>query len=196
MKQLDEVEKAKAEQKDKPTKKNPPRASMTDPEARFMWMPDEAIAQRTTCTLGRGHAKPCGRGSGGDQRGQRRGPRRADARTGGQQRSDNEVEEQLVDGGFAKLEAIDEATADDNSAIYMRMPKPRKAGTDPHQPKRTDSPAVGDWRQRMATPQAKEIYKQRAATIETVNGELKTARDGLIPGTGASRKGGALCSGA
>ena len=91
-----------------------------------------------------------------------------------EQRSDNEVKEQLVDGGFAKLEAIDEATADDTT-IYMPVPKPRKAGTDPHQPKRTDSPAVGDWRQRMATPQAK-IYKQRAATIETVNGELKTAR--------------------
>ena len=28
----------------------------------------------------------------------------------------------------------------------------------------------------MATAEAKEIYKQRAATIETVNGELKTER--------------------
>ena len=31
----------------------------------------------------------------------------------------------------------------------------------------------------MATPEAKAIYKQRAATIETVNGELKT-----VPGMG------------
>ena len=56
----------------------------------------------------------------------------------------------------------------------MPVPKPRKKGTDPHRPKKTDSEAVAEWRQRMGTPEAKEIYKERAATIETVNAELKT----------------------
>ena len=38
--ELAKVEQAKAQQKAKPTKANPPRASTTDPEARFMRMPD------------------------------------------------------------------------------------------------------------------------------------------------------------
>ena len=40
LEELAKVEQAKAEQKAKPTKTNPPRASTTDPEARFMRMPD------------------------------------------------------------------------------------------------------------------------------------------------------------
>ena len=62
----------------------------------------------------------------------------------------------------------------------MPVPKPRKKGADPHQPKKTDSDAVAEWRQRMGTPEAKAIYKERASTIETVNAELKTER-GLKP---------------
>ncbi len=89
------------------------------------------------------------------------------------------VNDQLIDGGFVKLEEMDQAAAA-GTTIYMPVPKPRKAGTDPHQPKKTDSAAVAAWRQRMGTPEAKTIYKQRAATIETVNGELKTLR-GLAP---------------
>jgi hypothetical protein len=68
------------------------------------------------------------------------------------------------------------ANSFDDTMLSMPVPKPRKAGTDPHQPKRTDSSAVGAWRVRMATSEAKAIYKQRAATVETVNGELKTVR--------------------
>jgi hypothetical protein len=62
----------------------------------------------------------------------------------------------------------------------MPVPKPRKKDIDPHQPKKTDSAAVAEWRQRMGTPEAKAIYKERASTIETVNAELKTHR-GLKP---------------
>ena len=40
LKELAKVEQAKAEQKDKPSKKNAPRASTTDPDTRFMRMPD------------------------------------------------------------------------------------------------------------------------------------------------------------
>ena len=50
----------------------------------------------------------------------------------------------------------------------------------PHPPKKTDTPEVGAWRQRMGTPAAKELYKQRASTVETVNAECKTYR-GLGP---------------
>ena len=52
----------------------------------------------------------------------------------------------LVDGGFAKKDDLD-----------------------PHAPRESDSPEVAEWRVRMATDEAKEIYKERAATAECVN---------------------------
>lgn len=47
---------------------------------------------------------------------------------------------------------------------------------DPYLPRDTDSEAVGAWRQRMGTDAAREIYKQRGATAETVNADAKTHR--------------------
>lgn len=47
---------------------------------------------------------------------------------------------------------------------------------DPHVPREGDSAAVGAWRKRMATDEAKTIYKQRAATAETVNADAKQHR--------------------
>ena len=40
-------------------------------------------------------------------------------------------------------------------------------------PARSDSPAVAEWRARMATQEANEIYKQRAATAECVNAHAR-----------------------
>ena len=47
---------------------------------------------------------------------------------------------------------------------------------DPHVPRDGDSDAVADWRERMGTDAANQIYKQRAATAETVNADAKTHR--------------------
>ena len=44
---------------------------------------------------------------------------------------------------------------------------------DKHEPKPDDSDAVAQWRRRMAEPEAKEIYKQRAATAECVNAQAR-----------------------
>ena len=50
------------------------------------------------------------------------------------------------------------------------MPKPKKdSDRDPHQPLPGDSPTIAQWRVRMGTPEAKEIYKDRASTAECVN---------------------------
>lgn len=82
----------------------------------------------------------------------------------------------LVDGGYAQHEAIDTATAM-NVEVYAPVPKPRKDdGRDQHAPHPGDSEAVVKWRQRMATEEAKTIYKQRAATAETVNADAKAHR--------------------
>jgi hypothetical protein len=62
--------------------------------------------------------------------------------------------------------------------IFAPPPTPRdpsKAGTQ-YDPKPTDSPAQAQWRERMGTPSAKAIYKERAATIETANADLKQHR--------------------
>jgi hypothetical protein len=40
---------------------------------------------------------------------------------------------------------------------------------DRHTPCDDDSAAVAEWRVRMGTPEAKEVYKERAATAECVN---------------------------
>ena len=78
-------------------------------------------------------------------------------------------------GGFVALEAIDRAAAE-GVTIYAPVPEPRKEGVDRHAPKPWDSAATAEWRQRMGTAAAKRLYKQRASTIETINGELKTER--------------------
>lgn len=44
---------------------------------------------------------------------------------------------------------------------------------DKHQTKPDDSDAVASWRVRMTSEQAKEIYKQRAATAECVNAQAR-----------------------
>jgi transposase len=174
LKQLTEVEQAKAEQKDKPSKKNKPRASTTAPEARFMRMPDGGTRPALNVQLAVDTASRAIVGVDVTNAGSDAGlsePMREEV----EQRTNQEVKEQLLDGGFVKLEAIAQAAADDTT-MYMPVPKPRKKGSDPHQPKKGDSEAVADWRKRMGTDEAKAIYKQRSSTIETVNGELKMER--------------------
>jgi hypothetical protein len=49
-------------------------------------------------------------------------------------------------------------------------------GIDPRQPKRRDGPGVRTWRWRMASAKGKRIYKERAATAERTNADLRTWR--------------------
>jgi transposase len=74
----------------------------------------------------------------------------------------------LVDGGFVALDDIEKATAE-GTEVYAPVAKPKDPQRDPHTPLSDDAPAVAQWRQRMGTDEAKEIYKQRAATAECVN---------------------------
>ena len=93
-----------------------------------------------------------------------------------EQRTGVRPAEILVDGGDAQHQAIDQA-AKQQVTLYAPVPKPRKGDTrDPHAPREDDSEAVAAWRQRMGTEEAKEIYKQRAATAETVNADAKEHR--------------------
>ena len=85
----------------------------------------------------------------------------------------------LVDGGFPAHEQIDAVA--DKTEVYAPVPEARAKkdeqgndiAADKHQPKPDDSTAVAKWRQRMATEEAKELYKLRAATAECVNAQAR-----------------------
>lgn len=78
--------------------------------------------------------------------------------------------EMLVDGGFAQHDQIDAvSTPGFGCTVYAPVPRPRDPKVDRHEPKPGDSQAVAAWRARMATAEAKQIYKGRAATAECVN---------------------------
>jgi transposase len=78
----------------------------------------------------------------------------------------------LVDGGFVKFDDI-ETLAGNGVEVFAPVPKPRDASRDRHAPQDSDSPAVAAWRQRMGEDEAKEIYKQRAATAECANAQAR-----------------------
>ena len=71
-----------------------------------------------------------------------------------QKRLGQSPQQWLVDGGFPGHDQID-------------------AVPDKHQPKLGDSEAVASWRVRMGSEDAKELYKQRAATAECVNAQAR-----------------------
>lgn len=79
--------------------------------------------------------------------------------------------ELLVDGGFAKREAIEQVA--ERTTIYAPVVKPKKADRDPHEALPTDSDVIAEWRTRMGTEAAQTIYKERAATAECVNAQAR-----------------------
>lgn len=83
-------------------------------------------------------------------------------------------DEMLVDGGFVKKEDIDTVSAPQGSTtVFAPVMKSKDPNRDPHEPRADDSPAVAEWRKRMATDEAKEIYKQRASTAECSNAQAR-----------------------
>lgn len=82
---------------------------------------------------------------------------------------------QLLDGGFVTKAEITAAAARD---VTVYAPPMKRRGTRAAaQPTPGDSPAVQTWRARMATDEATIIYKQRAATAEWVNADVRTHRN-------------------
>jgi transposase len=81
----------------------------------------------------------------------------------------------LLDGGFVTKAEI---TAADARHVTVYAPPMRRAGQArrPDAPVDGDAPAVAAWRARMATDEAKTIYKARAATAEWVNADARTHR--------------------
>jgi transposase len=99
-----------------------------------------------------------------------------------EERFESRPSEALVDGGFANHKDIEKVQSGEGekkgSKVYAPVAKPKKEGVDRHAPHAGDSEQVAEWRQRMGTDEAKEIYKQRAATAELVNAQARNR--GLI----------------
>lgn len=88
-------------------------------------------------------------------------------------RSGQRPEEYLVDGGFAPKQTAP-ALAAQGITVYAPVQKPKDPARNPYEPLKGDTPAVAAWRQRMGTPEAKSIYKERAATAECVNAQCRS----------------------
>jgi len=78
----------------------------------------------------------------------------------------------LADGGFAKHEQI-EAVAAAGCTPYLPVMAAKKDQRDPHAPREGDSPAIAQWRERMAADEARAIYKERGASVECANAQLR-----------------------
>jgi transposase len=78
----------------------------------------------------------------------------------------------LADGGFTKLQAIDELTARGTQPV-VPPPRSRNPNVDPFEPKATDTPAQAQWRDFMRSDFAKALYIQRGATVECANAQLR-----------------------
>jgi transposase len=143
------------------------RASTTDAEARVMKMGDGGFrpafnVQLATATDSQVITGVEVTNSGGDQ------GQLAPMVQQHEERYGRVPGEALVDGGFAKKEDI-ETVEQGGTTVYAPVQKSKDPERDAHTPRPDDTPAVARWRQRMATDEAKAIYRQRAATAECVN---------------------------
>ncbi len=80
----------------------------------------------------------------------------------------------LVDGGYLAHDTLDALAP--TTSVFAPLPKPRKDQRSPTEPRDSDSPATAEWRARMQTDEAQQIYKLRAATAECVNADGKAHR--------------------
>jgi len=80
--------------------------------------------------------------------------------------------EMLADAGFGSLGDVDRVASAHGTTTYMPVKNEKKLkekGEGPYAARKGDTAAVKDWRHRMGTEAAREIYKQRASSAEWVN---------------------------
>lgn len=166
-KALEQLPKIRA--KKKAADKHKARASTTDPEAQVAKMPDGGYrpaynVQFATDTETQVIAGVDVVSSGADQGQLTPMVEQLEQRYG------EAPAQMLVDGGFAKKQDItDVSPPEGKTEVYAPVQQSKDPQRDAHTPRADDSPAVAQWRRRMATAEAKAIYKERASTAECVN---------------------------
>jgi len=154
-----------------------PRVSTTEAEARVMKMANGGFNPAANVQLAGDTESRAALGVEVSKEGSDSAGLSAPMREQVEKRTGGKVREHLLDGGYVRYEDINEA-ADQGVALYL----PPKGATNPERrgqeldPKPGDSEAVKAWKQRMASEEGKKIYKQRAATSETLNADLRTFR--------------------
>jgi transposase len=180
MEALQQVQAVKATLPNKQRRQASARASITDPDARNMKMANGGFNPAYNVQLA---GDPQSRAIVGVQVCQNGGDaplsepmrQQVEARAAASGHPEQKVEEHLLDGGYVNLDVIDRAQ-ERNVALFMPVPQPNKEGIDRFAPRANDSPAVAQWRTRMASEAAQAIYQQRASTSETINADLRTYR--------------------
>jgi hypothetical protein len=148
-----------------------PRVSSTDPEARVMKMPDGGFRPAYNIELATDQANGVIVGVAVIREGTDAGQalpmeEQVSERTGQHPRA------YLMDGSFATREDIT-ALEQREVTVYAPVRLPRnKPGEERYQPRYGDSPQVVQWRQRMATEEAKAVYRQRGSTAEWANAQV------------------------
>ncbi len=148
-----------------------PRVSSTDPQARVMKMPDGGFRPAYNVELATDGAKGVIVGVAVITEGTDAGQalpmeEQVMKRTGRHPRA------YLMDGGFATREditALEERDITVYSPVRLPRNKPEEARYDARY---GDSPQVVQWRQRMATEEAKAVYRQRGCTAEWANAQV------------------------
>jgi len=169
-----DAERVKQNHTGKPSAQQEPRVSTTDPEARKMKIGTGAIVpawntQFATDTDSRAVVGVMVTSSGSD--GQCLVPMREQV----EKRTGQKVQEQLADGGYFNKEAIEQSHA---AGVVTFIPpvKEKNSTTDPSLPKHGDKQGTIALRKRMVEEAARRIYRQRAATSETVNADVTCNR--------------------
>lgn len=152
--------------------KNPARASTTDPDARLMKMANGGYNPAFNVQFATDTSSQVIVGVDVVNQGTDAGQaapmiEQIERRTG------IRPSEMLADGGFATKDDIRQVN-DPQAGIRFYAPVKEEArqfekGRDPFAPRPGESPAMTEWRTRMGTPEAKTIYRDRAATAECVN---------------------------
>ena len=154
------------------TAKGVPRGSMTDAQAHKMHMPDGGFRPAYNLQFAADTAAGVIVGVAVSDVGSDAGLAKPmieqiHQRTGVQPR------EFLGDGGYPDTKTVN---ALDQMGITLYAPVTARGDADPYHPRPKDSAAVRRWRERMQRKEALEIYKQRAATSERVNADVRTHR--------------------
>lgn len=155
----------------KPEPEPEPRVSTTDPEARVMKMADGGFRPAFNGQLAvdvdtQLIAAVALVDSGSDM--QQMQPMHQAV----QQRYGVTPEHWLADGGFTKLEAIEHLHTQGTQAV-VPPPRSRNPQIDALAPKDTDSAALAQWRRFMASDQGRALYRQRGASVECANAQLR-----------------------
>jgi transposase len=156
----------------KKAKVTQPRVSTTDPEARVMKMADGGFRPAFNVELATDKASGVIVGVGVTAEGTDAGqapPMEEQVA----QRTGQHPQDYLMDGGFATREDIT-ALEQRGVMVYAPVKLPRnKPEAERYQPRYGDSGAVARWRQRMATPEAKEVYRERGSVAEWANAQIR-----------------------